>query len=235
MKAGDIMTRSVLTVGPFATIDLAIRIMVLNRVSGVPVVSSDGRLVGILTQGDLLRRVETDTDGCRHPGFLELLVRHRHAADDYVRAHSRRVDDLMTGEVVTVTEEALLEGVVRLMEKHNIRRIPVVQGKLLAGIVSRADLVAALGRKLADLPNFQGSDRDIEANVSAKVLEMPCLENCRVTLKVHAGVVTLTGTIHDQIARSALRVAAETVPGVVAIEDRLVFKEPLIASFGPNP
>ncbi|WP_158800668.1 CBS domain-containing protein [Acidisoma sp. L85] len=235
MKAGDIMTKEVLTVGPFAKIDMAIRIMVVSRVSGVPVISSGGKLVGILTQGDLLRRVETGTSDCHRPGFLELLVGHRHAAEEYVRTHSRRVDDLMTRKVVTVADETLLEEVVRLMEKHRIRRVPVVQGGRLTGIVSRADLVTALGRKLAEIPMLGGSDQEIEAQIYTKFHDMSCLENSRVTLQVQAGVVTLHGTIHDPQARGALRVAAETVSGVVSVEDRVVFKEPLIASFGPNP
>lgn len=235
MKAGDIMTRNVLTVGSFATIDAAIEIMVVNRVSGVPVVASDGKLVGILTQGDLLRRVETGTSTSdRHPGFLSLLIGPRDTAENYVRTHSRRVDDIMTAEVVTVTEETPLSKVVSLMEKHRIRRVPVVQGDRITGILSRADLVAALGRKLAELPPPGAGDREIEARISAQLRGISGLGASSVTLQAHGGVVRLSGVIHDQRLRGAIRVAAENVAGVVAVEDHIVFVEPLMASFGPN-
>jgi CBS domain-containing protein len=233
MKAGDIMTRRVLTVGSLASIDAAIEIMVVNRISGVPVVASDGKLVGILTQGDLLRRVETGTSD-RHLTLLNLLIGPRDRAADYVRTHSRRVDDIMTAEVVTVTEETPLNEVVDLMEKHRIRRVAVVRGDRLTGVLSRADLVAALGRKLAELPLPGASDQDIEARLSAQLHGLPGLENSSVTLRVRGGVVTLSGVIHDQRLRGAIRVAAENIPGVVAIEDHIVFVEPLVASFGPN-
>jgi CBS domain-containing protein len=233
MKAGDIMTRDVLTVGSFATISAAIEIMVVNRVSGVPVVASDGKLVGVLTQGDLLRRVETGTSE-RHSGLLSLLVNPRDPALDYVRTHSRRVDDIMTAEVVTVTEETPLSEVVSLLEKHRIRRVPVVQGDRLTGILSRADLVAALGRKLAELPLPGASDQEIQARVVAQLHGIPGVVASSVRLQVRGGVVTLSGVIHDQRARGACCVAAENVAGVVTVEDHMVFVEPLMASFGPN-
>jgi CBS domain-containing protein len=234
MKAGDVMTKKVLTVGSFATIDAAIQVMVANRVSGVPVVTSDGKLVGILTQGDLLRRVETGTSD-RRPGLLSLLIGSGHADEDYVRTHSRRVDDIMTGEVVTVTAETPLSEVVNLMERHRIRRVPVVQGDRITGIVSRADLVAAVGRKLAELPPLSGDDQEIAARIDAQLRGIPGLGDSSVTLQVRGGVVTLHGIIHDQQSRGAIRVAVESVAGVVAVEDRIVFVEPLLRSFGPNP
>jgi CBS domain-containing protein len=233
MKAGDIMTRRVLTVGSLASIDAAIDIMVVNRISGVPVVASDGKLVGILTQADLLRRVETGTSD-RRLSLLSLLIGPRDRAADYVRTHSRRVDDIMTAEVVTVTEETSLSEVVDLMEKHRIRRVPVVRGDRLTGILSRADLVAALGRRLAELPLAGTSDDDIEARLSAQLRGIPGLENSSVIFQTRGGVVTLSGVIHDQRLRGAIRVAVENLAGVVAVDDRIVFVEPLMASFGPN-
>ena len=233
MKAGDIMTRRVLTIGSLASIDAAIDIMVVNRVSGIPVVASDGKLVGILTQGDLLRRVETGTSD-RHLSLLSLLIGPRDRAADYVRTHSRRVDDIMTAQVVTVTEETPLSEVVDLMEKHRIRRVPVVQGDRLMGVLSRADLVAALGRRLAELPLAGTSDEDIEARLAAQLHGIPGLEDSSVICQTRGGVVTLSGVIHDQRLRGAIRVAVENLAGVVAVDDHMVFVEPLMASFGPN-
>jgi CBS-domain-containing membrane protein len=151
-----------------------------------------------------------------------------------VRTHSRRVDDIMTAEVVTVTEETPLGEVVSLMEKHRIRRVPVVQGDRITGILSPGDLVAALGRKLAELPLPGASDQEIRARITAQLHGILALETSPVSLQVRSGVVALSGVIHDSRARGAIRVAAENVAGVVAVEDHMVFVEPLVASFGPN-
>ena len=134
MKARDIMATDIRTVGPDATIDVAIKIMTDRRVTGVPVVDDTGTLVGILTEGDLLRRVETGTGDHLRPLFLDLLLGSGKEAVQYVRTHSRRVRDLMSPHVVTVTEDDSLSEVVRLMER---RRNPSPSGG--AGWAARRD------------------------------------------------------------------------------------------------
>lgn len=233
MQARDIMTADVKTVRPYDTIDAAIKIMVERRVSGVPVVDDDGELVGILTEGDLLRRIETDTHRHLRPGFLDFLIGSSREVSDYVRTHSRRVGDLMTAQPVSVTEEASLEDVVRLMEKRRIRRIPVIRGARLVGVVSRSDLIKALGYKLAATPPIPASDAEIEAQAKVALDESPWLSNSSVGIHVQGGVATLEGVIHDERMRDAIRVAVENVPGVTVIQDKIVYVEPITGSIYP--
>jgi CBS domain-containing protein len=234
MKARDVMTTDIRTVGPDATIDAAITIMIERRVTGVPVTDSRGFLVGILTEGDLLRRVETGTGDHIRPLFLDLLIGSGREAVDYVRTHSRRVSDLMTSHVLTVREEDPLGEVVRLMERRHIRRVPVLRDGRLIGIVSRSDLVTALGRKLATIPHGPTRDTEIAAQVRAELRTSHWLGSSSIGIRVDDGVATLEGVIHDERTRAAVRVAAENVPGVRTIRDRIVFVEPMTGSISPD-
>ena len=228
MKARDVMTTDIRTVGPDSTIDAVIAIMTERRVTGVPVVDEAGMLVGILTEGDLLRRAETGT--CSQPrlSFLDLLVGPGRGAVDYVRTHSRRVSDLMTANVLTVAEDDPLSDAVRLMERRRIRRVPVVRDGRLVGIVSRADLIAALGRKLAEFPPPPAGDTEIAAKIEQELRSAPWLtRSTSVSVRVREGVATVDGIINDARMRDAIRVAVQNVPGVTAVEDRIVFVEPM--------
>jgi CBS domain-containing protein len=233
MRTRDVMTTDFRTVRPEDTIDAAIAIMAERRVSGVPVVSEDERLVGILTEGDLLRRVETGTGEHLRPMFLDLLTGTGREAADYVHTHSRRVGDLMTAHVLTVTEEDPLRAVVRLMERRRIRRVPVLRDGRLVGIVSRSDLIGALGRKLAAIQPTGGSDPEIAAEVLADLHDSHWLGNSSVGIRVEGGVATLEGVINDERTRDAIRVAAENVPGVTAVRDKIVYVEPMTGAISP--
>jgi len=143
MKAKDVMTSPVVSVEPDTAVLQAVRIMLQRQISGLPVVRKDGRLVGVVTEGDFLRRAETGTER-RRPRWLEYLVGPGRLADEYTRTHGRKVEDIMTAEPVTVAEDTALEEVVNLMEKRRIKRIPVLRGNEVVGIVSRANLLHAL-------------------------------------------------------------------------------------------
>lgn len=236
----DIMTRDVRTVGPDATISAVIQIMVSCRASGVPVVTGSGQIVGILTEGDLLRRVETATDhaaGRKPRYFLDLLLGGGREITDYIRSHSRRVSDLMTETVVTVEEEAPLAEVVRLMEKYRIRRVPVERDGRLVGIVARSDLVAALGRRLADIltPSPEPvPDPDLEARITSALEAAGWFaSNASVGVRVEGGVAILEGVIHDERLRTAIRVTVENVAGIASVQDKIVYVEPLTGSIYP--
>src|SRR6516225_6319832 len=125
MNASDVMTRTVLSVRPDATIAEAIRLMLDHRISGLPVIDDAGRLIGILTEGDLLRRSETGTERHR-PRWLEILMGPGRMAGEYVRTHGRKVGEIMTREIVSVTPESGLHEIVALMERHRIKRVPVL-------------------------------------------------------------------------------------------------------------
>jgi CBS domain-containing protein len=123
MKVSDVMTPNVLSVPPDASVATAAQLMLQKRISGVPVIDDRGNLVGIISEGDFLRRAETGT-GRRRPRWTEFFMGPGRLADEYVRLSGRKVRDVMTHEVHTVAPDAPLEQVVRLMERHNIKRLP---------------------------------------------------------------------------------------------------------------
>jgi CBS domain-containing protein len=231
MLAQDVMTRAVLTVGPDATLVEAANRMLDAHVSGLPVVDAGGRLVGILSEGDLLRRAETGT-ARRHSGWAELFLGPGRLAGEYVHAHARTVHDLMTETPLTVTEDTKLSDVVDLMERRRIKRVPVVRGHALVGVVSRADVVRALLTKLSAVPpadeaDAATDDATIRDAVRRELALSKWVNAHNVSVYVNAGVVTLEGVLFNEAIRPALRVAAENTPGVKSVQDRMVWVEPV--------
>src|SRR5215831_2850277 len=223
MNAGEVMSRNPIAVPAEAGLAEALRLMFDHRVSGLPVVDGKAGLVGILTEGDLLRRGEIGTAGQRSR-WLDLLTTSGRRASDYVRTHTRRVSEIMAADVVSVTEDAPLTEVVRLMERHRIKRVPVLRDGALIGIVSRADLLRALQRLLVSEPKTAASDETIRRHVLGELAQAPWAPH-GLTVDVANGVVTLDGVILDEQKRTALRVAAENVPGVKAVVDHIVWVE----------
>jgi CBS domain-containing protein len=234
MNAADIMTRDILSVGPETPVAEAIGLMLDNRVSGVPVIDEAGQLVGILTEGDLLRRGETGTERHR-PRWVEILMGPGRLASEYVRTHGRKVEEIMTRELVTVDPETLLDEIVGLMERHRIKRVPVLEGEKLVGIVSRADFLRALAHALEDHSAVATDDEEIRARILAELAKVAWVPRDGVGITVEDGVVDLNGVILDENEREALRVAAENVPGVRAVEDHLVWVEPVSGTIVDAP
>jgi CBS domain-containing protein len=143
MNAADVMTRRVISVPPDASIEDAVKLMLDRGISGLMVVDASGHLAGVVTEGDLLRRSELGT-GRQRSWWLRLLVSPGRQAEDFTRAHGRKVSDVMTTEVVSVDADASLTDIVELMEKHRIKRVPVTQHDKVVGVCSRADLLRAL-------------------------------------------------------------------------------------------
>lgn len=224
MQTSEVMTRAVVTVAPNATIQDAIRLMLGQRISGLPVLDNAGTLVGILTEGDLLHRVETGT-AWKHPGWLAFLRGPARAADEFVRSHGRYVEEVMTRDVVTVDEDTPLDQVVELMDKRHVKRLPVMKDGRMVGVVSRADLLRALAAKLADAPLASPGDAALKAAVE-EALRQHTWSGGQVTVVVSDAVVFLEGVLYSEEERTALRVAAETVPGVKEVRDNLVFQSP---------
>jgi CBS domain-containing protein len=222
VKAKDVMTSPVISIEPDATVSQAIAIMLRRRVSGLPVIDKEGRLVGMLTEGDLLRRVETGTQRQR-PRLLELLVGAGKLAEEYTHSHGRKVDQIMSDHPLTISEETPLNEVVSLMEKQQIKRVPVVQGEHVVGIVSRANLIHALAAAGTALKPIEQSDQAIRASLMAELGKQRWVPMMLIDPIVHDGVVELWGSITDQRARQALIVAAENVPGVKGVRDHLVW------------
>jgi CBS domain-containing protein len=227
MLAQDIMTRTMATVRPDTKLAGAANRMVADHISGLPVVDDEGRLMGVVTEGDLLRRCETGTEK-QHSGWIDLLLGPGRLADDYVHSHGRTVRDIMTEAVISVTENTPLSDIVRLMERHHIKRVPVVRGEALVGLVSRADLVRVLAEKMnAASPVGIMGDAAIATALVAEFADAKWANSHNVSVDVHGGVVTLEGAIFNEAIRPALRVAAENTPGVRAVEDHMVWVVPV--------
>lgn len=226
MKAKDIMTQRVISVGPDATIYAAARLMLQNHISGLPVVDSAGTLIGIVTEGDFLRRSETGTDRHR-PRWLEWVFGPGRAAADYTRSHGRKVHEIMSTDPRTALEETRVDEIVSLMERYRIKRIPVTRNGRLVGIVSRANLVHAMLPFAKSAPAPAQSDLDIRSRITAELERHEWAPIALVEVTVNKGIVDLWGTILDERDRAALKVVAENAPGVKAVRDHLVFVEPI--------
>jgi CBS domain-containing protein len=226
MQAKDIMTSPVVSVAPDATVLQAVQIMLQRRISGLPVIDKDGRLIGIVTEGDLLRRVETGTQR-RRPRWLEFLLGPGRLADEYTRTHGRKVNDVMTTDPLSVAEDAALEEIVKLMEKRQIKRVPVLRGDQVIGIVTRANLLHALAGVSREAPaSIESSDAAIRAAFLAELAKEKWAPIALINPIVRDGVIELWGTITDERERQALIVAAENVPGVKGVRDHLAWVEP---------
>jgi CBS domain-containing protein len=232
MNAADVMTRPAITVTPETTIADAARLLLERHISGVPVVDADGNMVGMLTEGDLLRRAETGTER-RRPRWLEILVGPGFLAQDYVAAHARKVSQVMTEKVASVTPQTPLPDLVRLMEKRRVKRLPVVAGGRVVGIVSRADLVHALLGTFNSPEQAAHSDEEIRGRILTEIAQQPWGPRSSVEVAVTNGVVELDGTILDDRERTALKVLVENVPGVIAINDHLVWVDPVSGTVLP--
>ena len=234
MRATDIMTRDVITVGRDTTVAQAIRLMLDHRVSGLPVLDSDGKVVGILTEGDLLRRIETGTERHR-PRWLEILMGPGRMATEYVRSHGRKVDEIMTRDLISAMQDTAIEEIVELMERRHIKRIPILQDELLVGIVSRADLLRAVAQALEEQPSQICGDEEIRERILAELAKAAWVPRDGFEIVVENGIVELNGVILEEKEREALRVAAENVPGVRAVEDHLVWIEPVSGTVINSP
>lgn len=225
MKAKDVMTTNVVCVSPQATVLHAVRIMLQRNVSGLPVVADSGQLVGMITEGDLLRRAETGTEKHRSR-WLEFLLGPGRLATDYVHTHGRKIEAIMTPDPVTVTEDTPLEELVRTMEKRRIKRVPVVLDGKVVGIISRANLLHALAGVARDIKTGGATDAEIRASILAELNKESWAPVGALDVSVHQGVVELWGTIMDDRMRPALIVVAENVPGVKEVRDHLAWVDP---------
>jgi CBS domain-containing protein len=226
MKARDVMTEHVITVAPDASIVEALQLMLQNRISGLPVVDRGSNLVGIVTEGDFLRRSETGTER-RRPRWVEFILGPGTIAKDYVHSHARRIDEVMTANVETVGEDAGLEDVVALMEKRRVKRVPVMRGTKLVGIISRANLLHALATLAGEVKPGAKSDETLRTAVIAELDRQSWAPRHMIDVVVRNGVVELWGTVIDPDQRDAARVVAETVPGVKAVKCHIVWVEPM--------
>jgi CBS domain-containing protein len=212
------MVRAVVTTSPDTTVEGLARLMINLRISGVPVMNTDGTLVGIVTEGDLLRRVETGTE--RHlPGWSESFSSNSRMAAEYVKSHARRVGKR---EVFTVDEMATLGEVADLLEAKRIKRLPVVRDGKIVGVVSRTDLLKVLASGGVRTENEE-EDRTIRRLLLAELREQKWADASEGRVVVSDGIVHLWGVVGSEDERRALRIVAENTPGVRGIEDHTEF------------
>ena len=220
MKTHNVMSKEVVSVSADAMVLEAAELMVARRLSGLPVEDATGSLVGIITEGDLLRRWETGTER-RHAGFAAFKAGLERIAADYIRSHARHVRDLMTSDVITVEETTPLKTVVEYLERHGFRRLPVVREGKVVGIISRADILRAFVTAVRGMSEARQSDEDIRRSLFAIYTRESWAPLDRIDVYVKDGIVELRGTIDNEGQRQALIVAAEGVNGVKAVRDHM--------------
>jgi CBS domain-containing protein len=222
MRALDIMTTSVITATPDMTIHAAAKLLADNRISGMPVVDANGQMVGIVSEGDLLRRAETGTGVGRRAWWLELLSSTRELAATYVKEHAHVIGDVMSTRVVSINEDMPLREIADILERRRVKRVPVLKDGKLVGIVSRSNLIRALASLTPPDDVASPDDASLrDAVVAAMKGQRWGLAKDGVL--VQDGVVHLWGVIESEEEGRAIRVAAEGVPGVKSVESHLAF------------
>ncbi|WP_374378416.1 CBS domain-containing protein [Dongia sp.] len=217
MLAIDVMTPAVVTATPDTTIPELCRLMLQSRISALPVLDSAGKIVGIITEGDLLRRVESGTDKKR-AAWVELFVSNSQLAAEYVKAHGRRAKDIMSTHIVAVNESTPLREIADLFERHSIKRVPVVRENRLVGMVSRANLLQALVAMI-EAKGEPAAPKDDAAIRAVLVKEFSDKSWRPSNVIVRQGIAHLWGEITSDEERAAMRVAAENTPGVKGVKD----------------
>jgi len=220
MDVADVMTRSVISIAPDDLMRKAAQLMLQYDVSGFPVLDR-GELVGIITEGDFLRRGETGTERHR-TRWIEILAGPGRIAEEYAHAHGRKVGEVMTREVVTIAEDSSLEEAVRLMERYHINRLPVVKGDRMIGMLSRSNLLRAFIMGSPETVAVPVGDAAIREQLTEALNRQPWAPHGSVDVVVENGVVGLLGVILDERQRDALRIAAENIPGVKEVHDHLL-------------
>jgi CBS domain-containing protein len=232
MRAHQIMTKPVITVSPDATIVEAANIMLQRHVSGLPVVEDD-ELVGIVSEGDFIRRSEIGTQHKRGR-WLRFILGPGQSASDFVREHGRRVFEVMTKDPLTITEDTALAEIVNMMEKNNVKRLPVVRDGTLVGIVSRANLLQAVASLAREVPDPTADDDHIRERI---ITAMEKNDWCPFGLGVIVkdGIVHLSGVITEERSRQAAVVAAENVQGVKKVHDHLCWVDTMSGMYIDAP
>jgi CBS domain-containing protein len=221
MKASDVMVSKVITIGLDTTVQEIANILLSNRISAVPVLDDKGALVGIVSEGDLIHRIEAGTE--RHYSWWLRLVSGSEAiARDFVKSHATRARDVMTRNVITASPDLPLGDLASLLEKHRIKRVPIVDKGKLVGIVSRANLLHALAALGRDIPvEAKVEDSKLRERIISELRSKLDIGFSQVNIIVHNGVVELWGQVDSTNEKDAIRVAAESTPGVRTVVDHI--------------
>lgn len=215
MQAQDIMTTNVITVAPDASVQDVARLLIENRISAVPVVDNSRRVVGIVSEGDLMRRAESGTER-QSSWWLSWLASSEETARNYVREHGQRAADVMRHPVISVAKDTSIKDIAETLEKHRIKRVPVLDGETLVGIVSRANLLRAMATQPASRATVD--DRNVKAAIEAAIAEAG-VTTTFLSIVVSGGVATVWGMVETPAEKEAVRVAAEGTRGVKEVRE----------------
>ena len=219
MQARDVMVCGVISVGPDIPVQIAANAMVSNCVSALPVIDICAKLVGIVSEGDLIRRVEIGTERRRSGAAGETLMSSDALAQEFIKSHAKRVSDVMTREVITAQPETPLREIANLMEKHSIKRVPIVRDELVVGIVSRVNLLQVLARA-NDNTDWVESDRVLHQRFVDSIKDQPWAGR-PFNIIVNDRCADLWGFVYSVDEKTAVRVAAEATPGIESVSDHL--------------
>jgi CBS domain-containing protein len=224
MKASDVMVTDVITAKVGNSVYDVAELLLTNRISAVPIVDDAGKLLGMVSEGDLLRRGEADT-GHERSWWLKLLMGRELLAAEYLKEHSPRVGDVMTREVISAKPDTPVADIATLLECHRIKRVPIVQDGKIVGIVSRANLIQALAtfRTKATQPQSI-ADSDLREKVIIRLKSEPWVQPSLVNVTVSDGIVDLWGIVGSSVQKHALRAAVEIIPGVRAVNDNVLVR-----------
>jgi CBS domain-containing protein len=220
MKAVDVMIRDLVTVGPDTTVADAVKLLAEHDISALPVVEQ-GQLIGIISEADLVHRTELGTDEHR-PWWLEAITPASTLAEEFAKSHGKKVAELMTTDVVTVSEDATLAEIATLLERKRIKRVPVVTNGKLVGIVSRSNLIQALASQPRSHDDEIDEDRQIRQELLSRLNEQQWTDFGSRNVIVSSGIVYLWGLVGSDNERTALVALAEGVPGVARVSDEMI-------------
>lgn len=221
VNASDVMVSTVITVGPNASVQEVADLLLRNRISAVPVVGADSKLLGIVSEGDLINRPESQTTH-RRSWWLDAIASNETLAAGYVKSRSRKVADVMTHDVITASPEMPVAEVAALLEKNGIKRVPIMKDNKIVGIVSRANLLQGLASLREKTPQTPPDDSSIRDNVMKSLTNERWARPALLSVTVQDGIVDLWGIVESQTEKDAVHVLAEVIPGVRAVNDNLI-------------
>lgn len=228
MKASDVMSRDVITAQPGMTVKEAAELMAREKVSGLPVVSKDGELLGILSEADLIHRMELGTEGAPPPRWSGYFAHPEDMAKQFTKAHGHKVHDVMSRPVVSVEADADLADVANTLDDRGLKRLPVMQDGKLVGIVTRRDLVRALLRVSPEPSAATPRGAVLRKAIEQEMRALPWLDTSYLNMTVLDGVVRVRGFVQSQEHSEALRVLIEGAPGVTDVEMSLTLGLPTL-------
>ena len=220
MKARDIMVRGIIAVHPDTLVRDIASLMVEKHISGVPVLSNNGKLIGMVSQSDLLHRAEVGTER-KHKWWFRVLMDSRALAREYVKAHGLKAHDVMTRYVVSVRDDAELRDVADILDKRRIKRVPVIQEDRVVGIITRGDLVRALSQVQISKVAKTIVNAALHKKLYDRIQSQPWINDNCVNLTVSDGVVEVAGFVETTDQRVALRILIQETEGVNRVDDKI--------------